>query len=226
IAYEAGRLHVVWKESILDNPDPDPGYAVKPLDDPDSGWVIDAVPQEPVSCDEEPGVGAAPDGSAWVSCRGNDGITAWHRTPDGAWSHEQVSDGSNLVPPRTQQGLDRYSAIAVDDDGVPHVVFNTLAPVFFENDVTRPGQPQYAARVDGDWTVETIDRDGQDNGRNPGIALDEAGRPHVSYVLANRIDPNPGHPCPGCGELNERHQLRHAQPLATTLLGDLPTVPR
>ena len=224
IAVDHGRLHVVWGERIFQNPEVREGYAVQPLDTPNAEWTIDTIPKTPVSCRQAPDVGAAPDGSAWISCRSDGGITAWHRTTDGTWSQEQVSDGSNIVPPRTQAGLDRHTTIAVDDEGVPHIAFHTRARLFFENDVTQPGQPHYASRTDGEWTVETIDRDGQDNGRHPSIALDGAGRPQVSYVLANRIDPNPGHPCPGCGELNERFKIHHAQPFATTVLGDLPIV--
>jgi hypothetical protein len=224
IAYAAGRLHVVWKELILDNPDPDTGYAVKALDDPNTEWTVDTIPKDPVYCGYAPDVGAAPDGSAWLSCRGDGGITAWHRTTDGTWSHEQVSDGSNLMPPRRQAALGGGTSIAVDDGGVPHIAFHTDPPFGYESAPTRPGEPQYGARVDGDWTVETIDREAQKNGKTPSITLDDDGRPQASYVMRYRLDPSPNHPCPGCGELNERSQLRHAQPLATTLLNDLPIV--
>jgi hypothetical protein len=130
------------------------------------------------------------------------------------------------MPPRRQAALGAGTDITVDTDGIPHVIFHTDPPFGYENAPTRPGEPQYGARVDGDWTVETIDHDGQNNGRSPSITLDPTGRPHAAYGLINRLDPSPGHPCLGCGELNERYQIRHAQPLATTLLSDLPTVPR
>jgi len=221
VALAADRLHVVWKENLFDNPDPEPGYAVRDLS-ASQGWTLDEVPDEPWACLGEPGVGAAPDGSAWMVCRGDGGVTAWHRSVDGEWSLEKVSDGSNLFPSRQQRGLGERAAVAVDGSGVPHVIFHTDPPFGFENSPTRPGQPQYAARIDGDWSVETIDRNGQWNGKYPSIAVSDEGRPQVGYVLYSQLDPDPWHPCPGCDEVNEDFKLRHAEPLVGALTGPLP----
>jgi hypothetical protein len=67
-----------------------------------------------------------------------------------------------------------YPSIALDRDGRPHVAYVR------EWD-TPPGRRgyllMYAHLQDGAWEIETVDS----GGNYPSLALDAAGRPHISY---------------------------------------------
>jgi len=70
------------------------------------------------------------------------------------------------------------SALTIDAAGQPHIACY-LRPY------NQPGQLYYAVRSASGWEVEAVDGGaGQDVGRFVSLALDTAGRPHLSYYDA------------------------------------------
>ncbi len=144
-----------------------------------------------------------------IACWGLDGLQYYLK--DGSdWIHETVSDGSNIVPRRAAINTGLEPAIAVDGDLNPHISFRTRTSSGFDWQTTRPAQLHYATKVDGEWSLETVDRDGSYNGAWSSITLDAEDRPHISYVhVWRRFGGFPS----GSEALEASRDLRYATPL-------------
>lgn len=131
------------------------------------------------------------------------------------WHSEIVDDGSGGVFDRSGKAVGASSSLVLDGSGQPHIGYryepNFGAPLL------APGQPHYATKVDGDWVVEVVDRDGQHSGLGMDIALDDEERPHLTYVRDNRFEDGGGFP--GSGQIDSSFDLRYARPVAAEALG-------
>ncbi len=148
-----------------------------------------------------------------VVCESKDGLQYHHKTDD-EWTRETVSDGSNILPNRSPSDTGLEPSIAVDSQLTPHITFRTRISSLVASGVLAPTHPYYATVVDGDWWIETVDRDGEVNGFRSDIALDDQDRPHISYILGWReVHGSPSDPW------NAFFDLRYATPLVGSVAG-------
>jgi len=95
----------------------------------------------------------------------------WATQRDGQWVVEEI--GSGKIP--YEFGV----AIAVGVDGRLHVVYHDGDE--FLNTSGDGADLLYATLNGGEWQIETVDSRG-DVGKFPSLALDSAGRPHLTYL--------------------------------------------
>ncbi|PSG98487.1 hypothetical protein BRD56_00700 [Thermoplasmatales archaeon SW_10_69_26] len=147
----------------------------------------------------------------WV-CNNDQGIVYTQRSSEGVEvSREVAQDGSELVPPRAGGDVGFSLDIVVDAHDRPHVVYTTTIDPFFPDDPTEPALPVYAVELADGWHSQEIDREGTWAGFQTSLALDQEGRPHVSYVHKRHAW------APSCAEpYNDCDQLRYAEPFAAT----------
>lgn len=89
-----------------------------------------------------------------------------------AWLLETVYESSS-------RPLD-YTSLSLDAGGVPHIAWHLGTPMdHFVHTL------MYAT-YDGSWQSQAVDSDGV-VGEFPSLALDPAGRPHISYLGANKL---------------------------------------
>jgi hypothetical protein len=92
-----------------------------------------------------------------------DGVEYYEQTTDGDW--EVTPIGSGAV------AYEFNVSLAVDPAGNPALTYYDTATQTL----------QFAARSDGEWSIETVDADG-DTGRYSSLTFDDAGTPHISYL--------------------------------------------
>jgi hypothetical protein len=88
---------------------------------------------------------------------------------DGAsWHNQQISPNAGMIQ--------YYCALAVADDGTPHVIWYQYG----NPDGSNYLHIRYAVLKDGAWLAKTLDFSGQ-TGKHEAITLDSLGSPHVTY---------------------------------------------
>ena len=101
--------------------------------------------------------------------------TYWNGT---GWETENISAA----------GCGRYTAIAVDSNGYPHIVYFDSA-----YDDVGGGSPDgliYAAWNGASWDIEPIDANSDEEWyMYPSIAIDSNDKPHISYGMDTATDP-------------------------------------
>lgn len=97
--------------------------------------------------------------------KGFDWGAAKYAKRNGGWSKEEIKSGSS-----SDGMVGDGTAIAVDNNNCPHVVYEKDEP----NDKLR-----YAKKTGGHWNIETVDTDYY---WCTDIAVDKYGQPHISYI--------------------------------------------
>jgi hypothetical protein len=97
--------------------------------------------------------------------KGFDWGAAKYAKRNGGWSKEEIESGSS-----SDGMVGDGTAIAVDNNNCPHVVYEKDEP----ND-----QLRYAKKTGGYWNIETVDTDYY---WCTDIAVDNYGQPHISYI--------------------------------------------
>ncbi len=87
----------------------------------------------------------------------------YYEQRDGVWEITEIGSGP--------VAYEFNVSLAVNPDGNPALTY------FDNNDQTL----KYATRVNGAWSIETVDSDG-DVGRFSSLAFDASGTPHISYL--------------------------------------------
>jgi hypothetical protein len=180
----------------------------------DGSWSQD--PDVLTDCDQAVSIATDAQDEPHVACHLIDeGLVHVWRTPDGGWSHEVIDDGSGPPVQRDPDKVGWDTSITMDGEDEPHIAYR-YRPILGASQVF-PGKAHYASKVDGDWVVETVDHDGEFNGKATDIVLDAVDRPHVSYVRVDRFVDG----FPGSGQLDRAFDLRYARPLQ----GEAPAPP-
>jgi hypothetical protein len=194
-----GHVHAVWTRHNTAST-----YAHRTLE---GSWQV-----EKTEACRDHALATDTDGTVHWVCNNDQGIVYTQRSPEGeGLSREVAQDGSDLVPPRSGGDVGFSLDIAVDAHDRPHVAFATTIDPFFPDDPTEPALPVYAVKLADGWHSQEIDRDGSWAGDETSLALDDEGRPHVSYVQVSRSWQF------SCGhEFNPCFTLRYAEPFAAT----------
>jgi hypothetical protein len=139
------------------------------------------------------------------------GLEYVRRSEGGGWQHETADDGSGPPLQRDSGNVGWDTSIRVDGEGEPHIgyryIVNFGAPDIFQ------GTAHYASKGDGEWVVERIEHPGNQVSGATSIALDEGGRPHVSWVLRARVHGlGCTHPANSCFDLQYARPVQGEAP--------------
>ncbi len=137
---------------------------------PGSSWQTDTVSDLLDLCGTYNGIAVDAGNNVYISTYDEstfgDNCAAVFKKIAGSWSKDQVECTSS-------SSTGRYSDIAVDDDGVLHMVYYA------------GGQLRYADDSNGSWAIYALDTDPS---YWSNIALDSAGNPHVVYYNYTDMD--------------------------------------
>lgn len=221
-----GRAHMVWVSWT-----PAVRYAVETS----TGWAISTLG----FCTTENAVDVGPQGTVHVACqsRGNpEGVVHAFRDPgDEGWTIELASDGGQLVEARGADEVGFSNDIVVDEEGVPHIAYETRASFPNPEDPRNPPRPVYAVKANApcplpgeardvvadppvlrwtpqnpctDWHVQAVDHEGLQSSRNGvSLALDSDGVPSFAYTFRSRSSSQSCHDV-----VNPCSDVRLAQP--------------